>query len=306
MLNEEDNIRILYERVLAVMKELKADFELIFIDDGSTDRSIEKIIELHKNDPRVKMLSFSRNFGHQIALTAGMDYATGDAVIMMDADLQHPPELIKDLVQYWNNGYEIVYTTRQSTQDADWLKKATSGLFYKLFRFLTGIDLPANAADFRLIDRKVVIAFRQIRERTRFLRGLTNWVGYRSIGIPYHAQARRAGITKYNIRHMTQFALNAILSFSTVPLYIGIFVGFIQAILGFGYTIFVLYARFVIEEVVPGWSSVIILISIVGGIQLMLMGIIGLYIGKIYEEIKQRPLYLIQQVLGFEGAGVIS
>lgn len=301
LLNERENIFPLYERVEPVMRELGLDFELIFVDDGSTDGSAERIAALRDRDSRVKLVSFSRNFGHQIALTAGMDAASGDAAVMMDADLQHPPEMIKELVIHWKAGYDIVYTLRASTADASAFKRLSSALFYRLFQRLTGVDMPANAADFRLVDRKVLDAFSEIRERGRFLRGLTSWVGFRSKGIPYEAQARTHGASKYDLRRMLGFAIEGILSFSTIPLTVGIYLGVAMAALSFLYTLFVLYAWLFSQQLVTGWTSMIILTSMIGGIQLILMGTIGLYIGKIYEEVKQRPLYLVRHRLGFDG-----
>jgi dolichol-phosphate mannosyltransferase len=306
VLNEETNLPVLYERVAGELQSLGCDFEILFVDDGSTDSSAERIAALHRADARVKMLSMSRNFGHQAALTAGMDHATGDAVIAMDADLQHPPDVIRELVLRWKEGYEVVYTVRQTTEAAGPLKRASAKMFYRVFRALSDIDLPANSADFRLLDRRVVEAFRQIRERTRFLRGLVGWAGFRSIPVPYQANARLSGQTKYSPTRMIRLAIDGLVSFSTTPLYVAIYVGGLLALLGVAYLLYALYARFVTGNVVPGWTSLIILVTFVGGIQLVLMGIIGIYIGKIYEEAKQRPLYLIRESLGFEGSPTVS
>jgi polyisoprenyl-phosphate glycosyltransferase len=301
LLNEEQNLVVLYRALVPVLEATGSEFELIFVDDGSTDQSAARISALHANDPRVKLVSLSRNFGHQHALTAGMDYARGDALIMMDADMQHPPSLVPELLSRWREGYEIVYTVRRDTRGAGPFKRATAAVFYRLFRALTGLDLAANTADFRLLDRKVVEAFRHIRERTRFLRGLTGWAGYRCFAVDYEAPARHGGKTKYDASRMAQFAINGLVSFSAAPLYAAIYVGLLLALVGFFYLLYVFYARFVSGNVVPGWTSVIVLVSFIGGIQLILMGFIGVYVGKIYEESKQRPLYLVREALGFDG-----
>jgi glycosyltransferase involved in cell wall biosynthesis len=298
--NEQENLHPLFESLSLVLNELTATWEIIFVDDGSQDGSAASVESLRRQDSRVKLISLSRNFGHQLALTAGMDYAGGEAVILMDADLQHPPALIKELIRLWREGNEIVYTIRQPDPDQPWLKRQTALLFYKVFRCLTGLDLPMHTADFRLLDKKVVAAFKEIRERSRFLRGLTQWVGFRSAGLAYQPQPRHSGVSKYTFSQMIHLATDGIVSFSTIPLYAAIYLGFGLATLGFLYSVYVLYARFVTHQVIPGWTSLIMLLSIIGGIQLILLGIAGIYIGKIYEEVKQRPLYLLRYSLGFE------
>ncbi len=302
VLNEESNIPTLYQALRPELERLGADWELIFVDDGSTDGSAAAVLKLHGGDPRVKLLSLSRNFGHQSALTAGMDHASGDAVIMMDADLQHPPSLIGALVEHWEQGYEVVYTVRELTEDAGRWKRLTASLFYRIFRALSGVDLPANAADFRLLDRKVIEAFRHIRERTRFLRGLTSWVGYRSAAVSYRAGSRVSGRSKYGIRRMLGFGIDGLVSFSATPLYLSIYLGMMLALAGGVYFLYVLYARLIVGDTVPGWTSLIILVMLIGGVQLSLMGIIGVYVGRVYEEAKQRPLYLVDRSVGLEKA----
>jgi polyisoprenyl-phosphate glycosyltransferase len=299
VLNEEQNLAALYQQLVASLEGIGDDFELIFVDDGSTDRSVEEISSLHRRDARVKLICLSRNFGHQHALTAGMDYARGDAVIMMDADLQHPPSVIVELIRRWTEGFEVVYTVRDLTKEAGPLKRVSASLFYRLFRALSSVNLPANAADFRLLDRKVIDAFGRIRERTRFLRGLTSWVGYRSIAVPYRAPARHSGRSKYGFKRMFRFAVDGLVSFSATPLYVAIFVGLLLAIAGLGYFLYVLYSRLVIRSALPGWTSIIVIVMLIGGLQLSLMGIIGIYIGRIYEETKRRPLYLVTRRIGF-------
>jgi dolichol-phosphate mannosyltransferase len=303
VLNEEPNIRPLYERLRDVFGGIGCDFELLFVDDGSRDGTCDQIRALHAEDSRVRLLSFSRNFGHQVAITAGMDHAVGDAVVVMDADFQHPPETIVEFVRWWREGYDIVYSVRESNESAGFLKNLTSRGFYRVFRFFSGVEMEPNAADFRLLDRKVVLAFRQIRERTRFLRGLTAWVGFRSRAVKYQAAGRQAGTTKYTPRKMLQLAGRGILSFSTVPLRMAIYLGFALAGLGFLYGLSAVWDWWR-GDVVPGWTSTLVVISLVGGIQLIVLGVLGLYIGKIYEELKQRPLYLLSESLGVEGVDV--
>jgi len=299
--NEEFALPILYAELKKVFAQLGCRHELVFVDDGSTDKSVDVIKELRTQDSGVKLLSFSRNFGHQVALTAGMDFATGDVVAFMDADLQHPPALLLEMVRRWEEGYEVVYTLRQSTDDAGLGKLLSASLFYKTFRRMTGIKLESNAADFRLLDRKVVNVFKNsIRERTRFLRGLTAWVGFKSISIPYTAAARVGGVSKYDFRRMLILAVDGISSFSVVPLHLGIFIGAIVSLIGFFFGLFALIARFVQGATIPGWTSLSIMVAVVGGIQLMLTGVVGIYVGKIYDEVKQRPLYLVRQSQGFD------
>lgn len=298
VLNEKPNLKPLLEKISATLSSVKEPYEVLFVDDGSTDGSFDEMRALSKNYP-IKAVRFSRNFGHQFALTAGMDYAKNSkAVIMMDADLQHPPEMLLTLISTWKEGYEIVYTEREASDDAGFFKRWSAKVFYLSFKKLSAIDIPYNAADFRLLDQKVVDAFLQLRERTRFLRGLTAWVGYKSKGVKYKAASRLHGNTKYSLSRMIRFALDGILSFSATPLYVAIYVGIALAALGFLYAAFVLGSFFMGVELVLGWASIICLLSIIGGIQLIVLGAMGLYIGRIYEEVKQRPLYLVSETLG--------
>lgn len=302
VLDEEDNVEPMAQAVAEAMVGLTSDYEIVFVDDGSVDRTAARVTRLHGTDRRVKLLSLSRRFGHQTALTAGMDVASGDAVVLMDGDLQHPPALLRDLVSRWREGYDVVYTVRGQTKGAGFLKRATSSLFYRLFRKATGMDVPFHAADFRLLDRRVVDALGAIRERTRFLRGLTSWVGYRATGVPYTASARQAGHTKYGLFEMTHLALDGIVSFTSIPLYAAVYTGALLSAVAFLYSVYVVYIRFFTSRAVAGWASVIMLLAAVGGIQLLVLGVLGIYIGKIYEEVKQRPLYLVRQALGLPGA----
>ena len=298
--NEASNIAPLHAALVPQVESVSLDYEILFVDDGSTDASAEEIRRLRSGNDRVRLLCLSRNFGHQIALTAGIDHASGDAIVLMDGDLQHPPALIPQLISRWLDGFEVVHTVRRTTADSSWPKRATAAAFYKVFRHLSRVDLPSNAADFRLIDRKVADALRGIRERTRFLRGLTVWTGYRSTTIPYDAAPRQAGETKYSTARMLKLAIDGLVSFSAAPLHLAVYAGIALALLGFVYAGYALYARFVTGHVLPGWTSLAILISIVGGIQLVLMGVIGVYLGKIFEEVKRRPLYLVRSRLGID------
>lgn len=298
--NEASNIPPLYAALVPQLESVSMNYEILFVDDGSTDGSVEEIRKLRARTDRVRLLSLSRNFGHQIALTAGIDHASGDAIVLMDADLQHPPALIPQLISRWLDGFEVVHTIRKTTAESSWPKRATAAAFYRVFRLLSRVDLPSNAADFRLIDRKVADALRGIRERTRFLRGLTVWAGYRSTSISYDAPTRQAGETKYSPARMLKLAIDALVSFSAAPLHLAVYAGIVLALLGFLYAGYALYARFVTGHVLPGWTSLAILVSIVGGIQLVLMGVIGVYLGKIFEEVKRRPLYLVRSRLGID------
>lgn len=299
--NEQDNLEPLYQKIKTELQTADYEFELIFIDDGSYDRSLEIMECLREQDNRIKFLSFSRNFGHQAALSSGLDVAKGDAVILMDADLQHPPEVIPELIGKWREGYENVYTIRKVEENISLFKKFVTKKFYQIFRWLTNINLPANSADFRLLDKKVVRELRGVRERTRFLRGIISWIGFKSIGIEYNEAKRHSGEVKYKLKNMFLFAVDAICSFSITPLYIGVVVGLVFALVGFAYWIYVLFLYVTTGIVVAGWSSIISLIGILGGIQLIVMGLIGVYIGKIFEEVKQRPLYVIQRSGGIDG-----
>ncbi len=300
LFNEQDNMRPLYERVKKVFEGTEYEFELIPVESGSTDRSLDVAEELHAQDPRVKVLSLSRDFGHQAALSAGLDFARGAAVVLMDADLQHPPEVIPAMLQKWREGYLTVYTVRKLPPNVPPLQKFLSRLFYRVFLVLTKIDLPTNSADFRLLDRKVVLELRKIHERNRFLRGIVHWTGFRSVGIEYNEDYRHAGEGKYNFTKRLFLAIDAVVSFSVIPLYIGVVLGAVFAFLGFAFLIYVLFVTIVGGRTVPGWASLMSLVAMGGGILLIVVGLIGIYVGKIFEEIKQRPLYIVDKIKGFE------
>ncbi|MDO8609669.1 MAG: glycosyltransferase family 2 protein [bacterium] len=298
--NEEEVLNEVYTRLIVVMEKLDKNYEIIFIDDGSTDKSFEIINKLCEIDKKVRVIQFSRNFGHQIAISAGIDYVSGDAVIMMDADLQHPPELIPELIKKWEEGYDIVYTVRKESKSIGLIKKITSKFFYSLINSLSKIDIPEGTADFRLLSRTVVENLKNFKERTRFIRGLISWVGYKKIGISYIAEARFAGRPKYSFKKMIRFALIGITSFSSVPLYISTILGFIIAGISFIYAIFAIYSKFFTDTVViPGWTSTLVSVLFLGGVQLIAIGILGEYLDKVYEEVKQRPLYIVKELKGF-------
>jgi dolichol-phosphate mannosyltransferase len=301
--NESENIFPLYDRLSKVLDEVANKYqlksEILFVNDGSTDSSIDNIRLLHERDQRVKLLSFSRNFGHQIAITAGLDYSDGSLVVVMDGDLQHPPELIPQLIEQWQAGYEIVYTIRQDTAKASIAKRLTSRLFYKLLQFMSPVAIPEGSADFRLMDRKTVEALNRLREKDRFLRGLIPWIGFRQIGVPYSADKRYAGRSKYSTGKMLRLAADGILSFSIIPLRLSFFLGLVVSLFAFLYALYALVV-FATGRAMPGWTSILIAVLVLGGIQLIVLGIVGEYIGRIYQEVKNRPIYIIRETLGLE------
>lgn len=295
-LDEIDNLPILHERLIAVFKDLPYQLELIYVDDGSTDDSARWVDEIASSDDRVNPLHLSRNFGHQIAITAGMDHAQGDAVIIIDADLQDPPEVIPDLIAKWQAGHEVVYAVRKSRAGETWSKRLLAAMFYKLFRRMVKLDIPLDAGDFRLVDRQVVDALREVRELHRFVRGLTCWVGYRQAAVHYDRAARHAGETKYPVWKSAALAWDAMTSFSGAPLRWVTLGGVGVAFLGGLQTLHIIVSRiFRPEALVPGWATLVALILIVGGIQLICLGIVGQYVSRIFEESKKRPLYFLRQ-----------
>lgn len=297
---EEAVLPQLYERLAPVLDGLDGPSEVVFVVDGGQDRSFEIVKELRARDGRVKGLKFSRNFGHQYALTAGLDRARGDAVIMMDGDLQHPPELIPKLVEAWRGGAQIVNTYRESTAGIGPFKRLTAAVFYGLLNRFGNIRLSPNTADFRLIDRRVADRFRGVREQARFLRGLFAWVGFRQATVPYAAEKRPAGRTKYSTKKMARLALDGITSFSVAPLRLATFLGFLVSFLGFAYAVYALVVKLIGRAALPGWASLVIVVLILGGVQLITLGIIGEYVAKIYLEAKARPLYIVDEAVGLD------
>jgi polyisoprenyl-phosphate glycosyltransferase len=298
--NEEQTLRELWATLTPVLDALDADWEVVFVDDASIDATSSMLAELHERDPRCKILRFSRNFGHQIAVSAGLDHAAGDAVVVMDADLQDPPELIPDLVARWQEGYEVVYAVRGFREGMSPATRAVFGAFYRVLHRLAEVDIPLHAGDFRLIDRVVVETFRRMPERSRYVRGMISWAGFRQVGVPYRRPARVAGTSKYSLGRRIRFALSGIISFSTLPLRISIGFGAVISTVAFVVGVWAIVARAVGAFVIPGWASVMVLTSFLGGVQLLLLGVLGLYVGNVYEEVKGRPLYVIRESVGID------
>lgn len=293
--NEEENIHEFYRRLTQVMAPLPYDYEILFIDDGSKDRTSQLIRELAEKDPNVQGYVFARNFGHQLALTCGLDQATGDAVISMDGDLQHPPEMVPELLKKWEEGFEIVQTVRKATEDATWFKNITSRLYYKLINSMSEVRITPGGSDFRLMDRKAVDALNRFRERARFIRGMVNNLGFRYTTLEFVAPPRFAGHSKFNLRKMLRFALDGITAFSRVPLRLALYVGCIAglgSILLIGH---VIYVKYIIQDAVPGWTTLAAAEFFLGGVELIGIGIVGEYVGRIFDEVKQRPLYIIRE-----------
>jgi len=298
--NEEESLEAFYEAVSDQLHRLDISWELIFVNDGSKDVTLEILQMLHNRDSRVHIVDFARNFGHQIAITAGSNHASGDAVIVMDADLQHPPELIPVMISHWKEGNQIVYTVRSYGEEIGWLKKKTSQWFYSFLNRISDTSFIPGAADFRLMDRKVVDALNEMPERSRFVRGMVSWLGFRQIGIPYMANPRKAGTSKYTMKKMIAFALDGITGFSTKPLRWITYLGLMVASVSIMYACYVLFETMFLGGQTPGWPTLIVAVLFMGGVQLVSLGVIGEYIGKIYMETKQRPLYVVQEKIGFD------
>jgi polyisoprenyl-phosphate glycosyltransferase len=298
--NEAEVVPALYWRLTRVMEGLGEPYEIIFVNDGSRDDSPALLRELWERDNRVRFLSLSRNFGHQIAITAGLDRSSGQAVIVMDADLQDPPEVIPQLIEQWRKGYDVVFAVRERRRGDGLFKRATAALFYRLFRHLSATNVPMDAGDFRLMSRRAVEALNAIRERNRFIRGLAGWIGFPQTSVPFVRDVRHAGETKYPLKKMVRFAFNGIISFSLVPLQLAGYLGFVVSATGFFYMAYAIWLKLFTERVVLGWASVMVAVLFLGGVQLISLGIIGEYLGRIYEEVKRRPLYIVGEAKGFE------
>lgn len=291
--NEQDNLQVITDKLIVILKDL--DYEIIFVDDGSQDDTLNILKGLSSTNPRINFLSFSRNFGHQSALKAGLDHATGDCLVFMDCDLQHPPELLSQMLDLWEKGQEVIYTIRQDNNRTPFLKRKTADLFYRLLNFLSDIPIAQGRADFFLIDRKVANVLKNYDETPLFFRGMIPWIGFKQTGIPYTPNERFAGSTKYSLKRMFEFAIDGITSFSIKPLRISIFCGAFLSLGAFIYLMVIIYARLFTNHTVSGWASILACVLLLGGIQLVILGIIGEYLGKLFINAKKRPNYIIRE-----------
>lgn len=298
--NEEAVIYQSYQRLKTVMDSTGEAYELLFVNDGSSDKTAELLKEFSQSDPNVNCIDFSRNFGHQIAITAGMDYAKGNAVVVIDADLQDPPELILEMISKWKEGYEVVYAVRTKRKGETFFKKQTASMFYRVLRSVTEIDIPIDTGDFRLLDRRVCEEMKKINEKNPFVRGLVSWIGFRQTAVEYVRDERAAGETKYPLKKMLKLSMDGITSFSYKPLKLASYFGILLSGLGFIYMFIVLYTKLFTNSTITGWSSLIVIQLFFSGIVLIMLGLIGEYIGRIYDEAKNRPLYIVKDVYGLE------
>ena len=299
--NEEGNLRELYAQMKQTLDPTGETWELVLVNDGSRDRSLEIMQTLRQQDPRVKIVDFAKNFGHQLAVTAGLDYAQGDAVVIIDADLQDPPAVILRMIKQWKQGYQVVYAVRSERKGESWFKEFTAKAFYRLIYRITDVDIPLDTGDFRLMDRKVVDTLKTMRERHRFIRGMTSWVGFKQTGVEYVREERFAGETHYPFKKMLKFALDAITGFSYLPLQIATYAGFAIAALSAVAALAVIYARLFLEsKAFLGQATTLVVVLFLGGIQLITLGVIGEYLGRIYDEVRGRPLYIVSRASGFE------
>jgi len=304
--NEEEVIHETYRRLTEVMRSTKEAYELLFVNDGSKDRTAEIIKEYSEQDPAVVLLDFARNFGHQIAITAGMDYARGEAVVVIDADLQDPPELILEMIEKWKQGFDVVYAKRTKRKGETYFKKQTAAMFYRFLRAMTDIDIPLDTGDFRLLDRKVCNQMNSIQEKNRFVRGLVSWVGFKQTAVEYERDERLAGESKYPLKKMLKLSMDGITSFSYKPLKLASYAGVTLSGIGFIYLLVVLYLKLFTDSTITGWSSLIVIQLFFSGIILIILGMIGEYIGRIYDETKNRPLYIVREKYQLETRKEVS
>ncbi len=297
--NEQETIPELLERLAIVMNSFAEPVEVIFVDDGSKDSSFGRLELAHRSDPRFKIIRFSRNFGHQIAISAALNMVNGDAVIVMDGDLQDPPELLPQMIEQWKQGAQVVFTVKRTRKENP-LKRLAFKSFYRVLHALSEVNIPMDAGNFSLLDKRVVEIMRTMPERHRYISGLRAWVGFKQVGITYDRDARFAGKPQMSLRRLVHLALDGIFSFSNVPLRVAVYVGFISALISFVGGFFVLYEKLFTDKAILGWTSTIVSITFLGGMILMTLGVIGEYIGRIYDEVKQRPLYVVREMVGFE------
>jgi glycosyltransferase involved in cell wall biosynthesis len=293
--NEADNIQLLFERLDKVVSQLNVDAEYIFVNDGSKDQSMELIKKLSEKSSSVCYIDFARNFGHQVAVTAGLEHCSGKAVVIIDADLQDPPELIRDLYKKWKEGFEVVYAKRRTREGENFLKKFTAKFFYRTLKKITSINIPVDTGDFRLIDRKIVNVLKAMPEQQKFLRGQISWIGFRQTYVEYDRDPRNAGKTGYTYKKMIRLALDGITSFSNLPLKFATVTGFFVSGITFLMILYALYSRFISRNYVPGWTSLMLAVLFIGGVQLISIGIIGEYISRLSANVRDRPLYIINE-----------
>lgn len=293
--NEQDNVGLMYERMTKTLSKISPDYEIIYINDCSKDQTLLRIKELAAKDTHVKYLSFSRNFGHQIAVSAGLDYCSGKAVVIIDGDLQDPPELIEQMYKKYKEGYKVVYARRTSREGETWFKKATAKIFYRLLASMTSIDIPVDVGDFRLIDQVIVKHLRNMPEKSKYIRGQISWIGYKQTFVNYHRDARIYGKTNYPLRKMLRFALDGITAFSDKPLKIASGLGIVAAIVSLLALVYALVAHFCFNSTITGWTSLILSVLFIGGVQLITIGIIGEYIARINNDVRNRPLYILEE-----------
>jgi polyisoprenyl-phosphate glycosyltransferase len=302
VLNEAGNLDALIARVASVLGQIPERWEIVFVDDGSTDGTLARLREIHVRDPRIVAISFSRNFGKELAIAAGLTYVRGDAAIIMDADLQHPPEVALKFVEKWREGYDIVYGDRVDRNTDGAFRKLYAKAFYRLFNFLSRSDIPSGAGDFRLLDRKAIDAMNRFKEASRFNKGLYSWIGFKSIGIPYQVADRADGVTKWSARKLVRFALDGLTSFSTLPLRVWSVLGLAISLLAILYASVIFVRTIVFGADVPGFPSIIVSVMLLAGVQLISLGVLGEYLGRVYEEVKARPLFLIAEEVGIAQA----
>lgn len=297
---EEEVAQECYNRLKSVMLQNDINYEFVFVNDGSTDRTMEILSEIAANDYRTKIVNFARNFGHQVAVTAGIAAAKGDAIVIIDADLQDPPEVIPELIAKWEEGYEVVYAKRKQRKGETWFKLLTAKYFYKFLNYMSDIDIPKDTGDFRIIDRKVADVFNQMTERNRFIRGMMSWVGYRQTYVEYERDERFAGETKYPLKKMIKFASDGIIAFSTKPLRIVMTLGLLSVLISIIVLLYTITVKIIGTGTQTGWASIMVAITFFSGIQLLGLGIVGQYIARIYDESKNRPIYIVKETINID------